>query len=357
MIEEIELVNFQPHKKTRIKLDRITSLIGDNRKGKTAIVRALRWTLLNQVPKSQEGHLNIIRWGRKTARVTVTFDGGRKLTRRRTNRENTYRLDGEILRAVSRGGIPKLVLDAIGMTEDNFQQQFQSLFWFAESPAQISKRLNKMVDQEIVDGVAEELRKLNRKYHAHKELVEESINEAKTTIKETKFAADALGQIESMSILNESLESIRVKKDLLQQAIRLKNESESCERQYAKFAHAFESLLSLGQDAKRASDETSTLRDLRDSLQKEMERKVLYDACDAIEHQCIRVTTLQSRVEEVHQSWSKLNEYRQQIRKLERSVRKSQHSCTVREKRYQKLFRGKRCPVCGKPVNLAKLNI
>lgn len=357
MIESIQLRDFQPHRNTEILLDKITTIIGDNRKGKTAIVRALKWIMLNQVPRSREGHPNIIRWGKKAASVTVKFDGGRKLTRRRTSRENTYKLDGETLRAVSRGGIPKLVLEAMGMTEDNFQQQFQSLFWFSETPAQISKRLNKMVDQEIIDGVSEELRKFNRKYLAQKELVEESINEAKATIKETKFAAAALGQVEKISKLEQSLGSLRAKKDLLQQTLSLKNETERISRQYAESTSAFGAILGIHKEITRSSDKTTAIRVLRNTFLEESKREVLFNACDAIERDFGRIGVLSQSIKEIYSSWSSLKEQQQQIQSLERGVRRSLRSCTAHEKRYLKLFRNKRCPVCGKPANLAKLKI
>jgi len=79
---EFIIENFQCHKKTSLKPapnGQLTVITGESRKGKTAILRALRWLFTND-PSGDE----FINWDAKFARVTAIYASGHKVQRYRT---------------------------------------------------------------------------------------------------------------------------------------------------------------------------------------------------------------------------------------------------------------------------------
>jgi len=93
-IKTILLRNFQCHKKLTVKLaDNFTSIVGDNNGGKSAIVRALYWAFTNS-PRS-DWMCRLKGDKRLTATVTIEFDDGTVLTRKKGKNINQYILNGE----------------------------------------------------------------------------------------------------------------------------------------------------------------------------------------------------------------------------------------------------------------------
>jgi DNA repair exonuclease SbcCD ATPase subunit len=89
-IKEVEITNFQSHKQTKVNLVNGTNaLIGSSNSGKTAVIRAIQWCLLN-IPNGN----GFIRVGEDEATVKVTLSNG-KIIERRRNKKGTVKAIGE----------------------------------------------------------------------------------------------------------------------------------------------------------------------------------------------------------------------------------------------------------------------
>lgn len=152
-IYEVSLRDFQAHRKTRLEFSPgVTTIVGDSDKGKSAILRGLRWALLNDFAGD-----TFIREGAKSAVVSV-WGKEKKQTvfiRRERGTENTYLLEiddaGEKEFASFGQTVPPEIASVLRLSELNFQSQHDAPFWFDLSGGDLSRALNSIVDLSLID--------------------------------------------------------------------------------------------------------------------------------------------------------------------------------------------------------------
>lgn len=129
MVTKIIAHNFQSHKHTEVDFRKgLSVFVGDSDQGKTALVkRAFLWCLFNEpngnafVRYKDDGKVmpSGERERETTCYVTVQFDNGYELTRKREKNKNIYELineDGEILSFESfKNEVPTEIQEAIGI--------------------------------------------------------------------------------------------------------------------------------------------------------------------------------------------------------------------------------------------------
>lgn len=169
MIKEIELINFQGHEHSTLKLSPGLNVItGPSDNGKSSIIRALKWVLQNR-PQGD----SICRHDTNETRVIVRTSD-HVVERFRKGRENAYVVDGEIFRAM-RGGVPEEVGKALGMSESSLQSQHETHFLINRPPGEAAKYLNELADLSEIDAAIKKANSLvgkaqNDKRHAEVEL-------------------------------------------------------------------------------------------------------------------------------------------------------------------------------------------
>ncbi len=146
MIERMEIEGFQVHKeRLSISFDKhITTIVGRTDSGKSTIIRALRWVFLNQ-PSGD----SFLSWDSKFARVLIVIDG-HTIIRKKGSGANFYKLDGKKFKAFGTT-VPEEIAAFLRIDEVNFQFQLDSPFWFMESPGQVSRELNRIVNLGVID--------------------------------------------------------------------------------------------------------------------------------------------------------------------------------------------------------------
>lgn len=175
MIEAILLRNFQKWESLRVELDpKITVFIGRSDTGKSACVRALRWLMLNKGPTKVQ------RIGSDRARVSMWVDG-HKISRAKSSKANKYTVDGEVFKALKKGGMPVQVESILNVGDINFQRQLDSHYWFSLTPAQISAELNKIVNLSEIDGSIAHSAARVKKVKSKIEVCNERIQELKAS--------------------------------------------------------------------------------------------------------------------------------------------------------------------------------
>jgi exonuclease SbcC len=148
MIERIQIQNFQKHNKLRVTFDeKITTIVGPSDAGKSSVLRAIRWVAFNR-PLGD----GFIRHGEKSCSVKIWVDGHR-IERKKAKGENVYLLDGKKLSAVGTE-VPEAVQSCLSLSPENFQGQHDSPFWFSLTSGEVAKRLNSIVDLEVIDSSA-----------------------------------------------------------------------------------------------------------------------------------------------------------------------------------------------------------
>lgn len=187
MIESISIRGFQTHRSLTLAFDpQLTSLTGPTDSGKTSILRALRWVFLNQGPKDKD----LVNWDDSICRVTVVVDGHR-ITRRKGKEKNTYALDGRIFKSFGTT-VPAEIKSLLNVGEVNFQGQLDPHFWFNETPGQLSKTLNDIINLGDIDRVLGGLASEQRRARTVFEDRLESSKAARAELKKLSWVSDFL---------------------------------------------------------------------------------------------------------------------------------------------------------------------
>lgn len=243
MIEEIRIKNFQAHKSAVYGLSPVTTFVGRSDKGKSAIIRALRWVVTN-TPRGT----GFVRTGETTCKVGVKVDN-HTVMRVRTKSKNTYSLDGEELKAFG-ADTPDVVDEVFMISPASFQGQFDGPFWLALSGGQLADKLNQIADLQLLTKMVSSAGKKVKDNKAQLKAHESILENAKAEIDFHEWAVEAKVDLERI----ETLDGM----------IKAKQEQ----------AHKIEQLLHAAQDAQdvlsnpSVADAIKTAHTLRDAAQR-----------------------------------------------------------------------------------------
>lgn len=202
MIEHLSISNFQAHRSFDADLGPITVLVGPSDVGKSSILRALRWILLN------DAAADFTTWGEKATKVEAVVDG-RTITRKKGAGNNYYSIDaGNPYDAVGKS-VPDDVA-ALALVDDrNFQGQMDSPFWLSETAGEVSRQLNEAVDLDIIDKslafVASELRDAR----AEVKLVNARLEQAKEKRQALRWTEEAAADVEAVVLADATTTNLR----------------------------------------------------------------------------------------------------------------------------------------------------
>lgn len=168
-IKQLHIQNFQSHKDTTLDLlNGLNTIIGESDKGKSAVIRSIRWVILND----PQGN-NMVRQGTNECSVTLTLNDETKITRtkklsgkKKIVSKNTYKIEypnGDISENENFGvdSIPE-VLEACGVSilkidKDlveipNFLFQLDPPFLISSNGSQRSKTIGKLINANLFDS-------------------------------------------------------------------------------------------------------------------------------------------------------------------------------------------------------------
>ncbi len=162
MIKSITLENFQSHEKTTIDFSEgVNAIIGLSDSGKTAILRAIRWVMINK-PSGEEFRSY---WGGDTI-ASLKFDNEIKVTRGRSNSDNYYMLDlpGNVKNAHQEfrafgQDMPDEIKKVIDISDVNMAAQMDAPFLISSNPGEVAQTLNRIVNLDVIDRAVSSVRK------------------------------------------------------------------------------------------------------------------------------------------------------------------------------------------------------
>ena len=204
MLTRLQLENFQVHEELDLDLNApIVSVTGASDSGKSSILRALRWLCTGQAPRSP-----MASWGTDEVAATLTVDG-KRVERRKGKTENVYRLNGKEFAAVGKSDVPDEVAQLLNVGQENFQGQHQSHFWLADTPGEVSRHLNGIVNLGLIDdalaAVASELRDAK---HAEAS-AGERLEQAEGRVAELAWVEEANKVLQGLERTNEVIQAKR----------------------------------------------------------------------------------------------------------------------------------------------------
>ena len=200
MIEQIRIKNFQAHKSASYTLSPVTTFVGRSDKGKSAILRALRWAVTN-APRGD----GFIREGETKCKVGVKVDDHTVL-RTRTASKNAYSLDGEELKAFG-ASTPDVVDEVFMISPASFQGQFDGPFWISLSGGQLADKLNEISDLQLVTKMVSSAGKKVKENKAELKAYESIVENAKTEVAFHEWAIEAKKDLENLEALNNQIKT------------------------------------------------------------------------------------------------------------------------------------------------------
>ena len=170
MIESLSITNFQRHERLDIDFDKITTIVGTSDIGKSAIIRAMRWVVMNRPIGT-----TFMRRGAKRTSVTMKVDGT-EVGRIRSKDSNTYKVNDETFRAFG-ADVPDAVSRVLDMSELNFQGQHEPTLWFSLSAGEVAKQLNCVIDLDAIDDTRRALTERQNEVSAELDNINKNLNE------------------------------------------------------------------------------------------------------------------------------------------------------------------------------------
>ena len=141
MLEQLQLRNFQTHERLDVDLSApIVVLVGNSDSGKSSILRALKWICTGQAPRSP-----ITTWGKDETKARLKVDG-RTISRTKGKKRNIYKLDGKKFAAVGQSNVPFEIATLLNVGEQNFAGQHSSHYFLADTPGEVARQLNSIVN-------------------------------------------------------------------------------------------------------------------------------------------------------------------------------------------------------------------
>lgn len=200
VLKSLFIQNFRLHKKLKIKFGpNVTTIVGKSYAGKSTIVRALKWVCLNRPAGT-----SVIRWGEKQAKAVLRVDG-KKVTRIRGKGKNQYLLGKEKFEAFGNDP-PSKVSSIINIGENNFQGQHSLPFWFGETAGEVSRKLNKIVNLNVIDTTLQKLNSMRQKAKTVTQVTEERLKEARKKKNDLKYILEMQKEWKEITKLQKRLE-------------------------------------------------------------------------------------------------------------------------------------------------------
>lgn len=204
LIERAEFQNFQRHELTRVRFDpRITVFAGGSDRGKSSLIRGLRWVMLNR-PRGDA----MIRWGEERCRVRLWADDHR-VSRSAGKGGNVYRLDdAEPYRAFG-AEVPGPIADVLRVDDLNFQLQHDSAYLLSASAAEAARALNRVVNLEAMDAALTAASAGTRKAKTQVEVAEERLAKTRTDVEALAWAKAADLRLTALEAQEARLDAVR----------------------------------------------------------------------------------------------------------------------------------------------------
>lgn len=189
MIETVEVENFQSHKSTTVEFSPGVNVIkGRSHSGKSSIMRAIRWVLLNQ-PRGSH-FVSHFKGKKEETSVGIQFsDDQYAIRKRRGVSGGGYETSVGDFQAM-RSDVPEEVQGITLMNEINIQTQGDPYFMLNKTAGQVAKELNQLVGLDIIDNTLGRLNRVENEAGAKLNVLEDSLEKERSELKDISFVGD-----------------------------------------------------------------------------------------------------------------------------------------------------------------------
>jgi chromosome segregation ATPase len=345
-LQKLQIKNFQIHENLEIDLsnDNITSIIGATDAGKSSIVRAMLWVLTNRPTGTA-----IIRDGAKTCEVALQMSSGQTVRRVRGKSKNEYWLDDQVFEAFG-NDVPEPIQKVFNINEINIQQQHDAPWLFCETAGAVSRRLNAIVDLEIIDTTLKNLNSEKRENVTRLKIERETLKSAREQKREWKWAVQAHHDANELKTLEKAhivaMNRCELGRNILQAVRSTMKKIKRLKTQYIELSQVMDFAATWKQksiDYENATTLICRVMEIEERLEKSVPKKSDYkhlaDISKTMEGREKKITTAQYLINTARESEMRITELQTKQQKT--------------KKKYDRLIKtlGGICPLCQQPIN------
>jgi len=338
MLQKLTLHNFQNHKALTIPIDPlVTTIVGGSDVGKSAVVRALRWLCFNR-PAGDA----FIREGAKTVSVILEIDDI-TISRSKEPSANRYELDGQEFVAFG-SDVPKDIESALHVAQLNFQNQHDGPFWLCETPGEISRQMNSIVNLSVMDDAMAYIISVVRKSIAKTEIFDDQVAAARERLESFAYLEALDDQLELLEQQQAKLDSNLQESSQMADLVKKARLAAQRVDRSARDRVATKRLLQRASKLRESASEHDKLQNLLSTAQIQRRLK----AVDLSAWSGISTT------------WDKLNAAQTNIRQLTTTLVQAQAEKSSQAELAQEAKAANRnlqeqsegtCPLCKQPIN------
>ena len=238
MIKSIKIKGLLVHKNTSLIFHPgVNVIVGPSGSGKTSLIRAIRLLAFNK-PSGN----NLIRKGAKKLYVAIKVKG-HLIERIKGRGVNQYILDGE--KWTNPGtSVPAPVSRVLKLNDINIKNQFDQQYILSETPGQVAKRINQLVNLDKIDRVLEYISKRLRSKGRQLNVIEDRIKVVEADLDGLQWAKQAKIDIEKIERLYNGYQYYEQTIDKIEECLELKNEIENDIKEDKKLIRPIEKVLS-----------------------------------------------------------------------------------------------------------------
>ena len=181
MIEAVEIINGQGHLHSLLEFHPGLNIIkGESHEGKSTIARMMKWALTNR--PTDADYLSWLVDPDESVETAVQFSDDEYIKRTKGKNINQYEVSGydEPFKAL-RSDVPDEVSLVTKMDDVNIQSQFDKFFMLNDTPGEVAKKFNKLLDLEIIDttqgNINSKIREVETTIKVHKRTLAELVME------------------------------------------------------------------------------------------------------------------------------------------------------------------------------------
>jgi exonuclease SbcC len=211
MIKTVEIENFQSHKTTMVEFSPGVNVIkGRSHSGKSSIMRAIRWALLNQ-PRGTH-FVSHFKGKKEQTSVGLEFESGAFVIReRRGTAVNGYSSSAGDFEAM-RSDVPEEIQAVTRMNQTNVQMQGDPYFMLNMTPGKVAKELNKLVGLDVIDHTLGRLNKISNEATAKVNVLEDMVEKEAEELEDLSFVNDLEVRVKEIETLWDQYNKLLAKK-------------------------------------------------------------------------------------------------------------------------------------------------
>lgn len=207
MFERLIVRDFQKHISYTLDFDPyLTVLVGPSDIGKSTIVRALLWVSLNEAPRKGR----FIHWDADEAEVELHTEE-HTIIRTYGDKENSYHLEDAKFVALGRGNVPPEIAQILNVSKDNFHKQLNPHFWFSNTPGDVGKKLNSIVNLSIIDKTMSKVSSKLKRAKGIEDLTKTRLDQANRKKEELSWIVSFDERLQTLEVKQEQVKEVAKK--------------------------------------------------------------------------------------------------------------------------------------------------